>query len=344
MQKSIKQQFIDLQEGKMTQHNFMRSLRMSVPQYITNVTSFTDSVRILKNKGILSEADGKDKAISHLPKSSKEQYTQIEKEAPANRQEITTGIHIEHECYPDKTYEEVTKIVLKNLKKNPNYYTNFKLTGIRDFVIQTMDKTNTPETMAMKSVGKDNVVDKHRGMKPVKDVAKIKASANKAHKELHKGTPVKSMTLIAKTVRGLDRMTPTGEKSKKVNVRESIDIETKFDIVPINGAVIKGVKFFPNGEWYQDTKTGRRLGGKVPEHAKVLKSGVQNETQDKEFKPGVNLSALTTSDQATRAKKMHDDAEKKRREKNSNLFKDKLKELIRKEIFDGRDNMTDVTG
>jgi hypothetical protein len=53
--KSIKTQYIDLMEGRMSQHNFMRSLRMSLPQYITNVTSFKDSVRILKNKGILSE-------------------------------------------------------------------------------------------------------------------------------------------------------------------------------------------------------------------------------------------------------------------------------------------------
>ena len=53
--KSIKQQYIDLREGRMTQQNFMRSLRMSMPQYVTNVTSFKDSVRILKNKGILNE-------------------------------------------------------------------------------------------------------------------------------------------------------------------------------------------------------------------------------------------------------------------------------------------------
>ena len=54
--KSIKQQYIDLREGRMSQHNFMRSVRMSMPQYITNVTSFNDTVKILKNKGILNEA------------------------------------------------------------------------------------------------------------------------------------------------------------------------------------------------------------------------------------------------------------------------------------------------
>ena len=53
--KSIKQQYIDLREGRMSQHNFMRSVRMSMPQYITNVTSFNDTVKILKNKGILNE-------------------------------------------------------------------------------------------------------------------------------------------------------------------------------------------------------------------------------------------------------------------------------------------------
>jgi hypothetical protein len=56
--KSIQNQYIDLKEGRMSQHNFMRNLRMSMPQYITNVTSFKDAVRILKNKAILNEAMG----------------------------------------------------------------------------------------------------------------------------------------------------------------------------------------------------------------------------------------------------------------------------------------------
>lgn len=64
--KSIKQQYIDLKEGKMSQHNFMRSVRMSLPQYITNVTSFNDTVKILKNKGILNEAVSGDPIESAL--------------------------------------------------------------------------------------------------------------------------------------------------------------------------------------------------------------------------------------------------------------------------------------
>ena len=64
--KSIKQQYIDLREGRMSQHNFMRSVRMSMPQYITNVTSFNDTVKILKNKGILNEAIDTDSSEARI--------------------------------------------------------------------------------------------------------------------------------------------------------------------------------------------------------------------------------------------------------------------------------------
>ena len=53
--KSIANQYRDLKEGRMSQQNFMRNLRMTMPQYVTNVTSFNDAVRILKNKSILTE-------------------------------------------------------------------------------------------------------------------------------------------------------------------------------------------------------------------------------------------------------------------------------------------------
>jgi len=58
--KSIQNQYIDLKEGRMSQANFMRNVRMTLPQYVTNVTSFKDTVRILKNKAILNEAMGDD--------------------------------------------------------------------------------------------------------------------------------------------------------------------------------------------------------------------------------------------------------------------------------------------
>jgi len=53
--KSIANQYRDLKEGRMSQQNFMRNLRMTMPQYVTNVTSFGDAIKILKNKSILTE-------------------------------------------------------------------------------------------------------------------------------------------------------------------------------------------------------------------------------------------------------------------------------------------------
>jgi hypothetical protein len=37
---SAKQQYLNLKEGKMTQAQFMRNIRMSLPQYVTNISSF----------------------------------------------------------------------------------------------------------------------------------------------------------------------------------------------------------------------------------------------------------------------------------------------------------------
>ena len=54
--KSIQNQYRDLKEGKMSQANFMRNIRMTFPHLVTNVTSFDDSVKILKNKGMLVES------------------------------------------------------------------------------------------------------------------------------------------------------------------------------------------------------------------------------------------------------------------------------------------------
>lgn len=55
MNKSIKNQYISLKEGKITEAQFMRNVRMSLPQYISNTTLFKQAERILINKGIISE-------------------------------------------------------------------------------------------------------------------------------------------------------------------------------------------------------------------------------------------------------------------------------------------------
>jgi len=214
--KSIANQYRDLQEGRISQFNFMRNLRMSMPQ-VTNTTSFGDAVKILKNKGIITESlteeeevfsqgaqdenydynrvgtDGYDNVSEETNDSDAEfdailkqledemagaetvkaQYdetlneNQELKATDENIEEVTTGITIEHECHPDLPYDEVEKLVKKNIKKNPLYYTNYKLTGIRDYTAQTMDASK-PETHQMQFVKDSNLTDKAREMKKIK--------------------------------------------------------------------------------------------------------------------------------------------------------------------------------
>ena len=190
--KSIKQQYIDLTEGKMSQSNFMRNLRMTMPQYVTNVTSFNDAVKILRNKGILTE--GKTKLTADQ----------------VNNDELRMGIKVEMEHTDD--VEKAKKIALDHLAENPFYYTQLKLSGVDTKAIPSKEKQAIE-----KKKDETEFVDKANQMKPVKGVEKVKASANKAHKETNK--PVKgvsSMSLVSKSTRGVKKMDATGEKMKKI--------------------------------------------------------------------------------------------------------------------------------
>jgi hypothetical protein len=227
--KSIANQYRDLKEGRMSQFNFMRNLRMSMSQ-VTNTTSFGDAVKILKNKGIITEAltdeeevfsqgaqdenydynrvgtGGYDNVSEENEKPEGEETNDSDAEFDAilkqledemageeavkaqydetlnenkeikavdeNIEEVTTGIQIEHECHPDMEYDAVEKLVKKNIKKNPNYYTNYKLTGIRDYEVQTMDSSK-PEDHQMKFYTEKTAVDTARGMKKIKAPKKV---------------------------------------------------------------------------------------------------------------------------------------------------------------------------
>jgi paraquat-inducible protein B len=68
-----------------------------------------------------------------------------------------------------------------------------------------------------------NIVDKKMGMKPVKDVEKIKKDSDKGGETNKMEKGISLMSLIAKSVRGVQKMNATGEKMKKVSVKENYD-------------------------------------------------------------------------------------------------------------------------
>jgi hypothetical protein len=341
--KSIKQQYIDLKEGKMTQSNFMRNVRMTLPQYVTNVTSFKDTVQILKNKAILTEADIKGN-------SSKEQYSHFSEDERANFQEVKTGIKIEHDATPSKPYEEIEKIVLKNIKKNPDYYTNYKLTGIRDFKPETMGNVN-PDDRKMKPYAADKVIDKAMGMKSIKGVEKIKASANKAHKEtneLVKG--VQELTHKSKRAKGIKgTMDMTGGKMKKVKIKESYG-----DFVAQKKAEETAA------ELAAETHNGFRRGDKVnvdPEAAHSLGLDPNKTYTIEDFQlsgKGLFKSVDAILDKKAYIKTIYSttpdgSVSVKYLIKAEDTLKERLASIVRKELIEalgigGGDNMLDVDG
>ncbi len=250
--KSIQNQYIDLKEGRMSQANFMRNVRMTLPQYVTNVTSYEDSVRILKNKGILNEADtaeGKYKKVT-----GKDLYDHFKEVDNLNGQEVLIGIDYEMIKNPELTKLEAEKIVIKNLKKNPIYYTAEDMSGVEGYEPEYIGgKSAQPEARQMQYLEKNmgNVVDKKMGMKPVKDVEKIKKDSDKATAQKYKTSGVDLMTLVAKTVRGVKKMDATGEKMKKITVKENKVASTIFDK---NANITKGVTDIAKGDKKKLTK------------------------------------------------------------------------------------------
>jgi hypothetical protein len=162
--KSIANQYKDLKEGKMSQANFMRNLRMSMPQ-VTNTMSFGDAVKVLKNKGIITESfdiTEKENDEYSIPEVAIEEpnedaefdamLKQIEDEMAGEEavntqydetlneakettnpnkvhpQEYTMGIKYELKCFKGDVVK-AERAVLKNLTKEPFYYTALKLAG-----------------------------------------------------------------------------------------------------------------------------------------------------------------------------------------------------------------------
>jgi hypothetical protein len=120
---TTKELYIKHKSGDVSNQKFLYEVRRdSNLPWITNLTSYEDAVKILKNKGIINEADGK-------------KYGDVEVISKTidmvNPYEYSKGMNYEldmadNAVRTDLTEEEVLaaqKIVLKNITKDSNYYT-----------------------------------------------------------------------------------------------------------------------------------------------------------------------------------------------------------------------------
>jgi len=197
--KNIQKQYTDLLEGKMSKQNFMRNVRMEFPQYVSPTTSYTDSVKILKGKRILSEAPqgvyGHDPNAETPPKPGIDQL---------NYYQVYHGIQYELAKMPeitDENYIKARQKVVDTILKDPDAYKQLQLANFK--AVKEMEKD-----LKMKEVKADNLVDKPNGMKVIKKDAKGNTEATLEKKEAKKSKDagIKQMTQTPKKAKGIAKV------------------------------------------------------------------------------------------------------------------------------------------
>jgi hypothetical protein len=345
----------------MSQANFMRNLRMNMPQ-VTNTTSFGDAVKILKNKGIITEVTfsgsgtpDEDRPMraampnmDRVAKRAEDPEYDFDKEEPnedaefdailkqledemggedavkgqydeelneakettnpnsIHPQEYTMGIRYELKCFKGDVVK-AERAVLKNLAKEPFYYTALKLSG--------------------------------------KDIYK-EAPAVKA--EAPKKKSKKKEAELVDTINAMQKV-KMPKKDEKKKLKENVDEAMRFQDLPADPEKYKIVRDSKNyiikatnadGVEFQKGDTAKTYDGEEIKIAKFEESqgkvkAIYNKGM---FFAGIDIDGLEAPKETMRpGVDMGKSFEK---------FKSKLSEMIKKamaEMYDGRDNLTDIS-
>ena len=197
--KNIQKQYTDLLEGKMSKQNFMRNVRMEFPQHVTNVSSYEDTIKILKGKRIISEAAKPEGVYGHNPNAETPPVPGIDQ---LNYYQVYHGIQYELAQMPeitDENYIKARKKVVDTILKDPDAYKQLQLANFK--AVKAMD-----EDLKMKEVKENNLTDKPNEMKVIKKDAKGNTEDTLGKKEKKK----------AKNPKGVQVMTQTPKKAKGI--------------------------------------------------------------------------------------------------------------------------------
>jgi hypothetical protein len=215
--------------GEISREKFLYEVRRdnNLP-FITNLTSYDDAVKILKNKGIVTEVDTKeakaDEAVkaetkAKAPSTKKPESLSID---VANPYEYRHGLQYELEQgddYSDEALEKAKTTVLKNLAKDANFYSTLLNQK------QSHYEFKTPETDAPGMQAKADGYLKKELKKDEK--ANVKDSLSKS--EAAKGKPKGVKEMPDKGVEGKEKVVKEGleeaKKSKYIIVDEEGDYQ-----------------------------------------------------------------------------------------------------------------------
>jgi hypothetical protein len=219
--------------GEVSREKFLYEVRRdnNLP-FITNLTSYDDAVKILKNKGIVTEVDTKEAKADEAVKAEVKPKAQTKK-APkelhidqANPYEYRHGLQHElgaNSDYSDESLAKAKAKVLKNLAKDANYYSTLLNQD------QSHYKFKEPEVYAKgMQANADGTLKKGAGK-----LEKTNVKDNLGKKEAGKVKPKGIKIMPDKGVTGAQKTIKEGaEAENKINQYISVETDEDGDEYP----------------------------------------------------------------------------------------------------------------
>jgi hypothetical protein len=134
-------------KGEITEQKFLYEVRRDINlPFITPMNNFTDTVQILKNKGMISEKQTKLSSGKQEVEIISKTIDMVNPYEYSKGMDIELGVENEAVGNVDITEEDIKKAqkkVLKNLTKDPNYYTkkNSATMGDSEYEIEVNAKS-----------------------------------------------------------------------------------------------------------------------------------------------------------------------------------------------------------
>jgi len=180
--KTLQTQFNLIKEGKGHKDVFLKEAKRLFPDVIRNAASFEEASAALKGRGVISENVIGIQAVGNYTRQETswesafknfiaeeakavEKKTSKEVEEAADKaydakdvknennmiyDQVQNGMYFEHKQNPDKSLEELKKIVEKNLAKDPIYYTKNGMFGVDGVGYEEMPVSKTDQMEKVK--------------------------------------------------------------------------------------------------------------------------------------------------------------------------------------------------
>lgn len=200
--------------GEISREKFLYEVRRdnNIP-WVLNTTSYDDAVTILKNKGIINEVS--EEVLEEAKKAKKKKQPKELHIDQANPYEFRHGVQhelAEMDEYTDEALEKAKAKVLKNLGKDPLFYSTLLNQK------QSPYKFKAPET---DKPGMQAKADGHLKKELKKDEkANVKDTLGKKEEGTKNPKGVKEMTMTPKKAKGIKKTMAMPGKEKTIKLKE----------------------------------------------------------------------------------------------------------------------------